>query len=147
MTERSCYPGGCHCGNLRYVFSTSQASRDWSVRRCTCSYCLRLAARYTSGADTSLEVAVQDSTTLARYEFATRTAEFFRCGKCGVMIFAGCELADRRFAVLNVNTLDNSSELDLNVVDMDFDGEQVGDRLARRRRNWIPDVSIRFVDS
>jgi len=147
MTEPGRYEGGCHCGNLRYEFRTSRASRDWPVRRCTCSYCVRLGAHYTSGADTSLEVTVADSSALARYGFATRTAEFFRCRKCGVMIFAGCELAGRRYAVLNVNTLDRTSELEFNVVDMDFDGEQVGNRLERRQRNWIPDVNIRFIDA
>lgn len=82
-----------------------------------------------------------------RYEFATRTAEFMRCGKCGVMICALCNEGGRTIAALNVNTLDQVENLPLAVVDADFDGEQGAARLGRRAANWIPQVRQRFVNA
>ena len=147
MTTATAYPGGCHCGGVRYLFTPDKAPGKWPVRRCTCSFCIRLGARYTSGPDAVLEVKIQDPSVSATYEFGTRTAEFFRCNRCGVMIFAGCSIDGRRFAVLNVNTLDDVGQLPLHTVDVDFDNEQVDGRLERRRRNWIGNVSIRYVNA
>lgn len=142
MTERYEHAGGCHCGNLRYRFSTPNTPQDWPVRRCTCTYCTRFGACYTSGPDTRLDVRAHDSDAVSRYEFGTRTAEFFHCGVCGVMLFASCEIDGQRYAVLNINTLDDAEALQLTSTDMDFDGEQTTDRLARRQRNWIADVRL-----
>ncbi|MDH3588018.1 MAG: hypothetical protein OEQ74_01310 [Gammaproteobacteria bacterium] len=141
------YSGGCHCGGVRYVFSTDSAPAQWPVRRCTCSFCIRLGARYTSGPGARLEVTVQHASMAASYEFGTQTAEFFRCNRCGVMLFATCKLDNQRFAVININTLDDVEQLSLNTVDVDFNGEHVENRLERRRRNWIGDVSVRYVNA
>lgn len=141
------FEGGCHCGGIRYVFTTKRPPAEWPVRRCTCSYCSRLGARYTSGADTQLDVVVQDASLAGRYEFGTKTAQFFRCARCGVMNFAHCKIGETTYAVLNVNTLDDVDTLDLHVADADFEGEDVAQRLDRRQRNWIPRVSLRFVNT
>ena len=47
------------------------------------------------------------------------------------------------FAVVNVNTFDDLAGLELTRSATDFEGETTTDRLARRRRNWIPRVTIR----
>ncbi len=140
------YSGGCHCGGVRYVFSTPFPPEQWSVRRCTCSYCTRFGAAYTSGPDSRLEVTVQDPSLATDYEFGTKTAKFFRCNRCGVMIFARSRIEGSDYAVLNVNTLDDGG-LPLSTGDTDFDAETLEDRLARRQTNWIPDVTIRFANT
>lgn len=144
MAETQRFEGGCHCGGVRFVYRTALPTERWPVRRCTCSFCVRLGARYTSAADATLQVAVQDPSVAADYEFGTKTAKFFRCNRCGVMLFARSRIDGSDYAVLNVNTLDDSESLPLAVQDMDFDGEEPGDRLRRRRRNWIADVTISF---
>ena len=141
------YEGGCHCGNVRYQYCTEQPPSDWSVRRCTCTYCLRLAARYTSGPGTSLRVTVLYASMIQRYEFGTRTADFLRCNRCGVMVFACSGKGDNCIAVLNINTLDDVETLPVQVQPADFEGEEVADRLARRQANWIKTVSIEYVNA
>lgn len=141
------YAGGCHCGNVRYVYVSSQAPEAWSVRRCTCTHCVRFGARYTSGPGTRLDVTVLYASLAQHYEFGTRTAQFLRCGKCGVMVLAASETDGRRIAVLNVNTLDDCETMDFVVTTGDFDAEDREGRLARRARNWIRDVSIRYVNA
>ena len=49
--------------------------------------------------------------------------------------------------MMQLNTLDDVGELNPRVVDVDFGREQVEVRLERRRRNWIPDVGIRFINA
>ena len=142
------YFGGCHCGNVRYVYETGLDPGQWPVRRCTCSYCLRYGARYTSGAGTRLAVTVLYASMVQRYEFGTRTAEFLRCARCGVMLLASAPGdGGGRIGVLNVNTLDDIESLPLQCTDSDFDGETLASRLARRNTNWIPDVSIDYVNA
>jgi hypothetical protein len=46
------------------------------------------------------------------------------------------------FAVVNVNTFENVEASELDSSTTDFDGESVEARLARRKRNWIPRVSV-----
>ena len=141
------FPGGCHCGNVRYVYEAGLEPAQWPVRRCTCSYCLRYGARYTSHSHSRLAVTVLYASMVQRYEFGTKTAEFFRCARCGVMLLASSLSDGRRIAVLNANTLDDIESLPLQCTDSDFDGETLASRLARRNTNWIPEVSIDYVNA
>lgn len=141
------HAGGCHCGNIRYLYHSPRAPGEWSVRRCTCSHCVRFGARWTSGPGTVLEITVLYASMLQRYEFGTRTAEFLRCGKCGVLVVATAQADGQRIAVLNVNTLDDAAAMPFVVGDTDFDDEEVGSRLERRARNWIQNVSVHFVNA
>lgn len=140
------FAGGCHCGNMRYEFFPTGEPAAWPVRRCTCSHCVRFGARYTSGPGARLDLTVQHESLLHRYQFGTRTAEFLRCGDCGVMLLAAAEADARQIAVLNVNTLDNCETLGFEVRDAHFDDEPLEERLQRRARNWIPEVSIHYVN-
>jgi hypothetical protein len=44
--------------------------------------------------------------------------------------------------VVNVNSFEGVAAGELSSSPTDFDGETPDDRLARRQRNWIPDVTI-----
>jgi hypothetical protein len=79
---------------------------------------------------------------VAHYAFGTRTADFHICRTCGVFPLVTCDLDGRRYAVVNVNTFEGVDPEELVRSSADFEGESVGDRLARRRRNWIADVRI-----
>jgi hypothetical protein len=54
------------------------------------------------------------------------------------------EIANRLYAVVNVNVFENVDASWLRRGPASFEGEDVESRLARRTRNWIADV--RFAD-
>ena len=56
----------------------------------------------------------------------------------------GHEQGGRRYGVVNVNAIEGLDTSRIRRASASFDGEDVDARLARRVRNWIPDV--RFVD-
>jgi hypothetical protein len=45
-------------------------------------------------------------------------------------------------AVVNTNTFNQKDNLMREPSPTDFDGELLGDRLARRKKHWIADVSV-----
>jgi hypothetical protein len=45
-------------------------------------------------------------------------------------------------AVVNINTLDQGQALEFEYSGCDFDGEQMSQRLERRRGNWIGQVRL-----
>lgn len=83
-----------------------------------------------------------DVTSVSKYRFGTRTAEFYICAKCGVAPFVISEIDENQYAVVNTNTFDNFDTSAFLNSSTNFDGEDKGDRLERRRQNWIPCVRI-----
>jgi len=79
---------------------------------------------------------------VSQYAFGTRTAHFHVCRLCGVVPVATSEIEGRVFAVVNVNAFSNVPAAMLRHSAASFDGEDTSDRLARRARNWIGDVSF-----
>ena len=85
---------------------------------------------------------INDATTVSKYRFGTETADFYVCSICGVVPFATSEIAESLYAVVNVNTFEETDTLSITGSPSDFDGEQLGTRLDRRKQNWIPEVRI-----
>ena len=79
---------------------------------------------------------------VSRYRFGTESADFLVCRQCGVVPVAISRIDGTNYAVVNTNTFDRRDKLMGETAITDFDGELIGDRLARRTRNWIADVSI-----
>lgn len=52
------------------------------------------------------------------------------------------EIDGNRYAVVSVNSFDDTDGLSFSSTATDFDGEDTGSRLERRKRNWIPKVSF-----
>ncbi len=130
------YAGRCHCGAVRATLRTENVPRQWPLRRCTCSFCVRFGGVYTS--DPSGQVEIHSSLELRRYRFGQRTADFLFCPTCGVYFGAACEIEGTKLAVLNVRVLEGI-ELDLTKAQpMDVDEETAELRNARRRRGWTP---------
>ena len=50
---------------------------------------------------------------------------------------------DRLYAVVSVNAFENVDPALLKRAPISFEAEQADTRLARRKRNWIPDVAIK----
>jgi hypothetical protein len=79
---------------------------------------------------------------VGRYEFGTKTAQFHVCMDCGIVPLVTSRIAGRVYAVVSVNAFDNVDAAILRRSPASFDGENEGDRLARRQRNWIGDVEF-----
>ena len=87
-------------------------------------------------------VQIADESIVQRYRFGTQTAEFYICTRCGVFPFVTSEIQGHLYAVVNVNTFDNVKRGALVPASVDFEGEQVNERLGRRLRTWISTVKI-----
>jgi hypothetical protein len=98
---------------------------------------------WTSNPAARLVVCIASPAQVSNYEFGTATAEFFVCARCGVVPLVTSRICERLYAVVNVNTFDGVDPVRIEIAPASFDGEDVGDRLARRQRNWIADVVIR----
>ena len=132
----------CHCGNIRFVLSWPVAEGLIPVRACSCSFCTKHGGVYTSHPDAKVDVRIEDEQQVQRYRFGTATADFHICRICGVVPIVTSDIDGTLYAVVNVNSFEgvDPSELDRSVTD--FEGETMDDRLARRQRNWIPQVTF-----
>lgn len=138
MTE---YRGGCHCGAASYRYATRLEPNRWPIRACQCSFCRLHAAVTTSDPTGWLSFEAADSALLQRYRFGTGATEFLICRNCGVYLGATIRVDASGFGVLNLNTM-RSPPHDLPApTPMNYDGETVAKRSARRAAGWTPLLS------
>jgi hypothetical protein len=134
--------GKCHCGNIALELEWEGDPPEIPARACGCSFCVKHGGVWTSNPKSRLVVAVRDASRVSKYAFGSRTAAFHVCSHCGAVPFVTSEIANRLYAVVNVNVLENVDPSWLNRATANFEGEDVETRLARRTRNWIADVHI-----
>jgi hypothetical protein len=134
--------GKCHCGNIAFELDWPGAQPEIPARVCDCSFCVRHGGVWTSNPQASLEVTIGDSALISNYAFATRSATFHVCSRCGVVPFVTSEIAGRLHAVVNVNALSNLDPAWLRRSAASFAGEDAEARRARRERSWIGRVRI-----
>ena len=134
--------GSCHCANISFVLEWRPEPAEIPARACTCSFCTRHGGVWTSCPTGSLTVRLCDSSLASAYSFGTKTADFHVCMRCGVVPVVSCRLDDKLYAVVNVNTFEGVPAEKLQHSPASFDGEDESSRLARRQRNWIPDVEF-----
>ncbi|MGQ0523537.1 MAG: GFA family protein [Betaproteobacteria bacterium] len=134
--------GKCHCGNIRYALDWPESTGHIPVRACSCSFCVKHGGRWTSHRDATLVVQVRDGPLIRKYRFGTKTADFYVCTACGTVPFVTSAIDHGLYAVVNVNTFEGVDSARLTENTTNFDGEGPGERLDRRKRNWIPRVRI-----
>lgn len=137
MITKPC-EGGCHCGNLAYVFEMSRPLDQPGLRACQCTFCRAHGARNTSDPDGAMRITVRDSEKVNRYRFGLKTADFLVCKICGVYVGAILEDAGRRWMTVNTNTLSSPIGADAVIAPHDFSAEDAAARIARRKANWTP---------
>ena len=141
-TVQSQLAGSCHCRNISFEIDWPGDVTRILARRCGCTFCTKHGGVWTSNPAGSLRVRIADPARVSRYEFGTETATFFICARCGAVPLVTSRIADRDYAVINVNSFDGVDAASIQIAPASFDGEDISDRLARRRRNWIGDVNI-----
>ena len=132
------FEGGCHCGNLAYVFEARAGLDVLGLRACLCSFCRAHGARNTSDPNGVMRIRVRDAGKLLRYRFGLKTADFLICADCGIYIGAYMPGAGGGFMTVNVNSFRDPPPLDALIVPHDFDAEDVAARIARRKAKWTP---------
>jgi hypothetical protein len=134
--------GKCHCGNIAFSLDWPGDPAEIPARACDCTFCVKHGGVWTSHPDASLAATVAETAFISNYAFGTRTATFHVCSRCGTVPLATCEIDNRLYAVVNVNTFENVDPAKLRNSAASLEGEDVASRLARRKRNWIADVRI-----
>lgn len=134
--------GGCHCGNIRYALEWPPEAQRIQVRACGCTFCTKHGGRWTSHRDARLAARLEDAALVSQYRFGTKTADFYVCGRCGAAPFVTSAIDGTLYAVVNVNTFEGVDGALLRESSANFDGEGTGERLDRRKRNWIRNVQI-----
>ena len=134
--------GKCHCGSIRYVLNWPGDATDIPIRACGCSFCTKHGGSWTSHRDSELVAEVREASLVSKYRFGTGTADFYVCARCGAVPFATSAIDDHLYAVVNVNTFEGINPSSLLRTATNFDGEGSGERLERRKRNWINAVRI-----
>jgi hypothetical protein len=134
--------GSCHCANVSFDLAWPGDAATIPARRCGCTFCQKHGGVWTSNPAGELTVRLVRPEQVSRYEFGTGTAEFVVCARCGAVPLVTSRIDDRLFAVVNVNAFDGVDATRITIAPASFDGEAVEDRLARRKRNWIPDVRM-----
>jgi hypothetical protein len=136
-------PGSCHCGNIAFELLWEPEPAEIPARACTCSFCTKHGGVWTACPTGTLVVTVADPVLVSRYAFGTRTADFHICSKCGVVPVVTSDIDGRTYAVVSVNAFQGVDPSLLKRASVTFDAEDEQSRLARRKRNWIPNVRFR----
>src|SRR5262249_54105876 len=134
--------GGCHCGNIRLTLSGIAEGAKLAVRECGCSFCQKHGGLWMGPAGARLSVAIERPAEGTRYAFGTRTADFHVCRVCGVVPVVTSVIAERLYAVVSVRAFEGVAPERLERRAVDFEGEEMSERLARRTRNWIAEVEF-----
>ena len=131
------YSGSCHCGRIRLEFATEREPESFVPRMDQCGFCQRHRAMAISDPAGSIELHLPADPPRP-YRFGLNITDFHVCDRCGVWVAAIWSDGDRLFGVINVPVLDDRARFGNNAVTVDFDGEDVAAREARRRRTWTP---------
>jgi len=134
--------GKCHCGNISFALRWPGDGVEIPIRVCGCTFCIKHGGAWTSHRDAELMAEIRDDTLVSKYRFGTSTADFYVCARCGAVPFVISAIDARLYAVVNVNTFEGINRSSLVQTTANFDGEGTGDRLERRKQNWIRAVHI-----
>ncbi len=134
--------GHCHCRNIEFHFYTDLIIGKLPVRVCTCTFCTKHAARYTSDPAGQLKVVIHESKFLSPYRYGTGTADFLICARCGVFPLVLCSNEGELYAVININALEDVTMFTQTPKSVDYGGETQQQRLARRKSSWISQVTV-----
>lgn len=134
--------GKCHCGNISYTLHWPGDGAEIPVRVCGCTFCAKHGGAWTSHRDSELVAIVRDESIISKYQFGTATAEFYICSSCGAVPFVTSVIDSHLYAVVNVNTFEGIDPFSFVRAVANFEKEDIGSRLERRKRNWIQSVQI-----
>ncbi len=128
------FTGQCHCGNLQIVFESARAAAELPVRACGCTFCRAHGGLTTTDPAGRLRLGARDPALLNRYRFGWQITDFWICRQCGVYVGATMD----RLGIVNVRALADAAAFTQPPAPMDYDGEAIAERRARRALSWTP---------
>lgn len=140
MTE-TLLSGGCHCRNIAFGLRCTEEAQPTVARRCDCTFCRPRGARWVSPPGATLEIAF-GSAPVSRYSFASRTAQFWICSRCGSVPLATSEIDGRLYAVVNAEAFTKPVPGLESAPAAAGAGEAIEQKLARRKQTWIGNVYV-----
>ncbi len=134
--------GSCHCGNIGFTLTWDPDPTQIQGRTCDCTFCVKHGGVWTSNPKGALRVSVKDPFAVSKYAFATGTADFHICSRCGIVPVVTSTIDGHLYAVVSVNAFNNVDRSIVRRAPTSFEGESIDTRLARRTRGWISDVKF-----
>jgi hypothetical protein len=132
--------GNCHCGNICFSLTWEPDPAHIPARACTCSFCKKHGAVWTSNPRGALRILVREPALVSRYAFGTKNASFQVCAHCGIVTVVTSLIDGALYAVVNVNSFEDVEPSLIRRESTNFDSEHEEARLARWKRNWISNV-------
>ena len=141
MTQRKRqHRGSCYCGNIRFVFATDKSDAELPKRECQCGFCVLHGRISTSDRDGELRIAIAEPDNVSKFRFGHRTADFFVCRECGTIPVVTSEIDGATVGLVDVRMIEGFAWSRTETSRHDFEGEEVGDRLERRKGYWTGTV-------
>ena len=145
LSNASVFRGGCHCGQLRVVFSSALDPTSIIPRACDCSFCQKHGAAYVSDPTGQLSVIMQGADALRRYRQGSNTAEFLLCDRCGVLVAVVFEHNARIYGAVNARSLDGVTGFGA-AIPASPQLLASDEKVARWSQLWVPDVGLVTAD-
>jgi len=139
MNNTTIIEGGCHCGNVSYIYKTEAEINKIPLRKCGCSYCSKQGAIYTSDPNGKLIVKIKSNKYIKYYQFSSKQVNFVFCTKCGVMPLSTTKINEKLYALININTL-NENINKSSITEADFSKETINESIERRKSKWISTI-------
>ncbi len=77
------YFGGCHCGEVKYKFTSNDSIEIW---KCNCSICEMHDYEHLFVAHKDFKI-IKGSEQISQYRFGTKSARHLFCTNCGIKSF------------------------------------------------------------
>ena len=132
--------GSCYCGNIRFVFVTDKSDDELPKRECQCGFCILHGRIATSDRDGELRIAIVAPENVSKFRFGHRTADFYVCRECGMIPVVTSEIDGAIRGIADVRMIEGFVWSRSETSRHDFEGEEVDDRLDRRKGYWTGTV-------
>ena len=132
--------GSCYCSNIRFVFITDKSDDELPRRECQCGFCVLHGRIATSDRDGELRIAIEAPENVSKFRFGHRTADFYVCRECGMIPVVTSEIDGATRGIVDVRMIEGFAWSRSETSRHDFEGEEVDDRLDRRKGYWTGTV-------
>lgn len=131
--------GHCSCGNIHFHWQANRSELNLTPRMCDCSICSQFTAQFLSQPNSVLSFSCKDDSLVEIKKNGSQTADFYICQHCSELILVTSNIGGSLYAVVNGLAIE---ELELLAPQpVNYDHEATSDRLCRREKNWISNVS------